>query len=210
MKNRAFTDFEKISQISVVLSDIEDISPAAYVFFLLIFEYGLKQDDILSCRVDRLFSDILADKYPDICLSRSGLVDYIPKTYRAYVFKDLLHTRDYLFKILNKCAKQRDFGDSLNVRVLQKTWAFVELTKERPLPYVMSHFSYRHSAYRFLSEFLGLSFEVCSQYPYLCNLYASACFAEIASLDYTAFTDEQRKEFLSLLNRILRIIGLLE
>ncbi len=210
MKKSAITSSAEILGIQRVLYNLKDISPETYVFFSLIFLYGLKQEDIFNMSVEDLFSSELSEKYPDIDLSTCDLLDEIPLKDRSKTFREILPSRDYLFKLLNKAARIDGYPNSLNVSILQKTWAYTALQKGKSASSVMSHFSYKNSTYKFLTEFLGLDFYDCCDNKYLGNLYAKACFSELAKLDYTLFSEEKQSEFLDLLFRILNLVNLLE
>ena len=211
MANTAFTETEKISKIHSVLEDVKDISVVSYIFFSLVLNYGFKQNDLLDSTFDDIFCVNISKKYPDIDLSNSELINLVPYESRCETFRSLLPTRDYLHKMLNRCAREEGFVETLNVSNLQKTWAYTELAKGGSINAVMSHFSYRNSSFRFLTEFLGLPFGVCvSSGSYLLNIYARSCFSELTHMDYEHFSEEQQLEFLNLLHRILNLFDFLK
>ncbi len=210
MKIKAFTDSETISGIGLVLKNIESKSPCAYVFFSLIFNYGIKQNDLLNSRITDVFCQKLSVKYPDIDLSECDLINSVPSADRDKTFKELLPNRNNLFVLLNKSAREYGISVPLNVSLLHKTWAYIQLSKGISVSTVMAHFSYRNGVYRFLTEFLGLSFSDCADSAILREQYVKACLAELSRLDYRHFSEEKQLEFLSLLERILSLFGFLK
>lgn len=210
MKNGAITDPIAISGIYRVLEQVDKHSSPAYVFFSLVFVYGLKQRDLFCSRVCDIFSSNISGKYSDLDLSNCDLIEKLPKHCYNLSFLELLPTRDALFKLLKKSANEVGFNKILNVSVLQKTWAYCALMSGQSVSVVMSHFSYKNSVYRFLSDFLGLSFSDCLISNELINLYSRACFSEVSHLNYSCFPESKQLEFLSLLHRILDLLGSLE
>lgn len=188
MKSCAITDPEQIKQLDCVLSDIQNYDPAVYLFFTLIYHYGFKQSDLKKMCVHDL-SNQKSQKYENVDIPQKMYADIPTDT----PFAELLPSRESLYQILNSYAHKRGFSIHINVDCLRKTWAYNQLHTGSDISSIMHKFQYGNSAYRFITEHLGLDDVVCMHSPNIAKVYVPLLINSISMLDFSRCSYEELK-----------------
>lgn len=199
MKSIAITDPEQIKRIDKCLEAIKGHDPASFLFFTLIYQYGFKQSDLQKMCISDLV-DCDSPKYTGVEVPPELISIFSADTH----ISDIIPSRESLYYLFNSFAKNEGLQTPISVDCLRKTWAYNELHEGHSLADVMRKFQYGQSAYRFITEHLGLDDKTCMSCPNLAKAYVYALAHSIPLLNYSE-CDYSDLKFLH--DHLLAIIG---
>lgn len=200
--NTSFTNDSDIAALEKHLINLKSESYTAYVFYSLIYTYGISQDDLFKCTVrDLFFVPFDSKKYSDVAVSKeyySFFSQFGESTYLSEIFP----SRAALYSSLN-----RHSPFPISPTKLLKTWAYKRLCSGTPLEEVMQHFNYQHSRYSFIIDYLGLSPNTCMNNEHLIVYYLNASFSEFSLYDYSHISKDQLVSLCDYLSLISSVLG---